>query len=916
MSTAQPQTGATFPATMAFRRTWRTYQARVLARMDSYLEDRRLHLVAAPGSGKTVLGLEIVRQINQSTLVLAPTITIRNQWIDRLVELFLPDGTRPDWISTDLRKPAVFTVATYQALHALYVGNADAVSVEEENQEAGLAAEAKVEENGQGEYQTKEKADLPDPLRDAKFRTLVVDEAHHLRSEWWKTLTAFSEQLDHPTIVALTATPPYDVSFFEWQRYEELCGPVDAEVSVPELVLQGDLCPHQDYVYFSVPAPQEQKTLADFRQAVGSFVASLKQNRPFAAALKDHPWIVSLKDNTEEILEMPEYLSSMAVFLNAVGGDIPPEVLRTLGLSRKNIPALSLDWVEIFLTRCLYADADSFVGCEALFRDLRRELQKIGALEHRRVKLRDPSDHTKLLTTSVTKLKSIEEIVRLEAGALQDQLRCVILTDFIRRSELPRAATDSCQFDDVGIVPIFETLRRSAIGGIRIGILSGSLIVAPRAAEPRIKELAQRLGVKREDLVVEPLAHDPEYSTVELRGEYYQGAVRLITEVFEHGDITVLVGTKSLLGEGWDAPCINTLILASFVGSYMLSNQMRGRSIRVDPKHPEKTANIWHLVCAESGLFGPGPDYVLLERRCGAFVGVSADEARIENGIARLRLTPPPFNRQEITACNSLTCARAMNRAALRNRWQEALAAGNVQAMVDGIRAPKDLLPRGFVLMNTIAMLLMQAAATFLYLFVNFLRTARGIPADRDFLTWLTVVIGIPVAAGMGLTLRALWRFARHGTPERSIREIGRAVLASLESEGLIDQPARDFELSANRNEDGTVFCGISGGTGKEQALYLRAVRELLDPVGNPRYLLARKRFWRIFREDYFAVPEILARKREFAEAFAKNWRKFVGPVDLIYTRTPEGRQTLLRARMRSLAAAFQQRTERVSCWK
>jgi hypothetical protein len=295
-----------------------------------------------------------------------------------------------------------------------------------------------------------------------------------------------------------------------------------------------------------------------------------------------------------------------------------------------------------------------------VFRDLRRDLQKIGALEHRHVKLRDPSDHTKLLTTSVTKLKSIEEIVRLEAGALQDQLRCVVLTDFIRQSELPRVATNACQFEDIGIVPIFETLRRTAIGGMRIGVLSGSLIVAPRAAEPKIREVAERLGVKREDLVIEPLAHDPAYSTVELRGEYYQGAVRLITEVFEDGDVTVLIGTKSLLGEGWDAPCINTLILASFVGSYVLSNQMRGRSIRLDPKHPEKTANIWHLVCAEPGLFGPGPDYALLERRCGAFVGVSADEAKIENGIARLRLTPPPFNRQQIDECNALTCARAL----------------------------------------------------------------------------------------------------------------------------------------------------------------------------------------------------------------------------------------------------------------
>jgi len=40
----------------------------------------------------------------------------------------------------------------------------------------------------------------------------------------------------------------------------------------------------------------------------------------------------------------------------------------------------------------------------------------------------------------------------------------------------------------------------------------------------------------------------------------------------------------------------------------------------------------------------------------------------------------------------------------------------------------------------------------------------------------------------------------------------------------------------------------------------------------NPRYLLARKQLWRVFREDYFAVPDVLARKKEFAEFFAKRW--------------------------------------------
>jgi hypothetical protein len=41
-----------------------------------------------------------------------------------------------------------------------------------------------------------------------------------------------------------------------------------------------------------------------------------------------------------------------------------------------------------------------------------------------------------------------------------------------------------------------------------------------------------------------------------------------------------------------------------------------------------------------------------------------------------------------------------------------------------------------------------------------------------------------------------------------------------------------------------------------------------------------------------------------------------VGPVQLVFTRTPEGRRYLLRARGHSLAASFQRRSERVSCWK
>ena len=50
---------------MAFQKTWRVYQRRVLDQLHLYLEDKRFHQVSAPGSGKSILGLEVIRRIGQ-----------------------------------------------------------------------------------------------------------------------------------------------------------------------------------------------------------------------------------------------------------------------------------------------------------------------------------------------------------------------------------------------------------------------------------------------------------------------------------------------------------------------------------------------------------------------------------------------------------------------------------------------------------------------------------------------------------------------------------------------------------------------------------------------------------------------------------------------------------------------------------
>ncbi len=902
-----------FPDCLNFQMAWRQYQARILDRLPEYLSDRRFHLIAAPGSGKTILGLEIIRRIGEPALVLAPTITIRDQWVDRLTACFLVNQPQPSWLSVDLKSPAAVTVTTYQALHAL-CGPVNPQSDTDEEEEATTEARDTSGPNGG----IADAWQFPEVISRAAFRTLVVDEAHHLHSEWWKTLTFVADKLDQPTIVALTATPPYDVTPSEWQRYEQLCGPVDAEVSIPELVRVGDLCPHQDYVYLSLPKQEDLDVIAGFRQAVDSFVARLLADKPFTEAINSHPWIVAPGDNIAALLEDPEYVSSMVIFLNAAGSRVPHQVLDALGLSQKRIPGLGLEWLEILLTCSLYSDAQSFSAYESLMKSLRRELLQIGAIERRRVRLRYSADHLKLLTRSATKLASISEIIKLEAAAQQDGLRAVVLADFIRKSELPKTASEVCSFEDIGVVPIFETLRRASISDVRLGILTGSLVVIPATAERSIRDAAHKMGIRPDDLIVSPAPHDSEYRVVALRGEYYQGSVRLITSIFDAGAITVLVGTKSLLGEGWDAPYINTLVLASFVGSYMLSNQMRGRSIRVDRQRPNKTANIWHLVCVEPGAFGPGEDYELLVRRCSAFAGVSATTPVIESGTNRLGIGSPPFNPARIDDCNRQTCARALDRQGLRQQWKAALDAGAIKQMEDGLKAPDESLPRGFVLSNTIAALLIEGVSVFFVVLGELMRgLSRVRPrSDEDWLYSITVLLGIAAIVSLPWVSLAVWRWIRHGTPERSIKQIGIAMLESLEYAGEIDRRAGNFQVYADRHDGGSVFCWIGGGAGREQNIFLEALRQVLRPVENPRYLLARPRLWRLFREDYFPVPEVLGRKKEYAEYFAKRWRKSVGPIQLVFTRTPEGRRLLLRARGHSLAASFQKRSERISCWK
>ncbi|MDR1118924.1 MAG: DEAD/DEAH box helicase family protein, partial [Bifidobacteriaceae bacterium] len=250
-------------ACAAFRGEFRPYQAAVLDGAAGYLADGRVHIVAAPGSGKTVLGLELVRRLGEPALILSPTVVIAHQWGERFRDLFLPpDAAAGAYVSERLDRPGVLTSVTYQALHAAFNGLAD--GADEPSPAGGTAQDNRDPPEA-----------LIEALRRAGVKTVCLDEAHHLRREWQKTLEAFLQLIPDAKIIALTATPPFGAEKTEWERYTAVCGEIDQEIFAHELVRAGTLCPHQDYIYLSYPTAKERAAIAQHRERAAGFTRQL-----------------------------------------------------------------------------------------------------------------------------------------------------------------------------------------------------------------------------------------------------------------------------------------------------------------------------------------------------------------------------------------------------------------------------------------------------------------------------------------------------------------------------------------------------------------------------------------------------------------------------------------------------------------
>lgn len=877
--------------------------------------DKHLHVIAPPGSGKTVLGLEVALRLNKPTLILAPTLAIRNQWVHRFCELFLQTAQIPDWISSDIRNPKFMTVSTYQGLHAA-CNNLEADENDTDDEES-------TDENGVGKMSDANLNDIADGLNSQNIKTIIVDEAHHLKSEWWQTLTKVKERIN-PVIVGLTATPPYDVTATEWKRYIGLNGAVDTEISVPELVIEGDLCPHQDYVYFTLPTEKETKSIIDFRQNIEKLFQEVSKDETIIAAVENHPAWQDPRKHLEWIYENFSYYSACLIFLNANGLAISEIHLDVIGDRELQIPSIDFDWMETLLDFYLYKEKTHFKPYGDHQLALENKLRRHGAIERRQISFSYNKRVSGYLTSSIGKLNGIKEIVDFEHQQLGGDLRLVILSDFIRKEYFIDAAENNLELNKIGVIPIFEKLRRENTGNKKIGVLTGSMIIIPKTAYTAFREKAAIYGILQ--INSEPVPFDDNYILINQTEQLKHTIVHIVTQIFQRGHIEVLIGTKSLLGEGWDAPAINSLILASFVGSFVLSNQMRGRAIRTQGGNPNKTGNIWHLVCIDPTSPTGGNDLELLKRRFKSFIGVSfRDEPAIENGISRLNIPEGIRHKEAIEKKNNEMLFLAGDRESLRQRWEDALKTG--KTLVEEIKIPfREDRPykmvKSMYLKKTIAYLMATLVSGVVgyiaEVFQTLGREGRDIKTTNDLVVILMIAVFGSVILFGGMAYKTMRLYFKYRDISKDIQAIGNALLNSLHKAEAIQTDISKLEVNSSIDELGAVFCHLKGGTTYEKSTFITALQEIVSSIDNPRYVIVRKNMFMIFTEqkDYHSVPEVLGRNKSLAEYFESQWKRLVGACDLIFTRTIEGRKLLLKSRAKSLSAQFEDNVEYVNKWR
>ena len=748
--------------------------------------------------------------------------------------------------------------------------------------------------------------------------TLVLDECHHLLEMWGYVTRALIQEVRDGSgafVVGLTATPPDALSAREMALYRELFGAADLVVPTPAAVKEGELAPYQELVYVTTPAEHEARYIAGQHERFQALTLHLM--RPDLGSLSFVEWLRqrvgerrlarSGGSGTSQApgpsLSWQQFERAMPALANAAlrlyaHYHLPlPDGAHLRERHRQ--PPTAADWTTLIEDYCLGHLRDSVDPRDvAVWEEIRRALPPLGYVLTRQGIRAATSPVDRVLALSASKGTAALDILAAERGTLGERLRALVLCDYevagrdalarLRGVLDPQAGSAALWLSillsdpaSAALEPVLVTGRTVACGRRTAVDLCAWLVgQAPHLAGSMSTEsLFAQPGPRRrtwEDVVV------VRPSDAWWRPRHY---VPLITRYFEAGRTRCLVGTRGLLGEGWDARAVNALIDLTGAGTATAVHQMRGRSIRLDPHAPRKVANNWDVVCVAPDHADGAADYARFVRKHRRYFALTAN-GEIESGVSHIDVRLSPFGpppRETFGEINRTMLERAQAREYAYDRWQVGVPYRSVEVETLRIRFER---PIGVPQRRLLRHMLVASG-----------RSSRGSPLAT--LHALAAALGIRAAPPLGTG--------------DTLEDLAMAVFEALQACGGITTRLEPDSIRVTPQPDGYYRCYLEGARVEESRLFAESLDELLAPLASPRYIVARTvapppastraLLWLLLKTQlgrpasrqvtYHAVPAYLAANRQRVAAFRRAWNRHVDRGAPLYFQDPRAQAIL-----------------------
>ena len=909
-----------------FAGAWRVYQRQALDSFDGdvLVGDKRSYLVLPPGAGKTMIGLEAARRLGRRTLVLVPNTAVQAQWAAAWDKHFPSADPSASTCGTERDLASAMNVLTYQSL-AVIDDETDRdfrrAVLRGGDQQALLGL---LHPNGRA---------LIDRAAALGPWTLVLDECHHLLATWGALVSALASELGPQTaLIGLTATPV--TALTEWQRtlHDELFGTADFVVVTPALVREGDLAPYQELVYLTEPTPDEEGWIATDRARFADLVLELIDQEvgsmSLAVWLRTRVVNRSTSDGSQlawssfERAE-PELAASGLRF--AHDGMIPLPDGARLREQHRVEPAAE-DWVNVL--------TDFSIGHLQLSQDprdaealnaIKRVLPGLGyRLTSRGIRVAtSPVDRVCALSES--KIAATTHILDAEEGVLGSRMRALVLCDFEKMAAtLPASLTGTPLSTQSGSAQLV-TAMIAASDARRGSPLHPLLVTGQTFACPVdvAADLIAFCATRGSIVTAEPFEAHPGLRVIRGDGKFTPRVwVGVATAYFVAGHARVLVGTRALLGEGWDCAAVNVTIDLTSATTQTAITQMRGRALRLDPSDPAKVADNWSVCCVAAGHPRGDADYLRLVRKHDAYYAATP-QGLIESGVTHCDPTLSPFGPPAPTEAPDVTAralARVHERASARTWWRIGEPYEGHDVATIRIRSRR---PLGIATPNTTESALTPplpghrswgSARTAIVAALSSVGAGAGGAIAAASLGPLAGVaaVGAVLVGGAGvLAAAATTKSRRLADAPNALEQLAAVVADALEAAGGAESGAAALRVTPD--VDGWIRCELGSVPTEQAQRFSAALDELLAPLTEPRYLIGRKILEpptaRVARALFAAraviglplpgavawhpVPRWFAKNQKRLGALLAAWEQHVGPPRLTRGESPDGQAIL-----------------------